>query len=372
MKAKKRVLAMLICAMMVIVTGCGSSDMKVLTPNGDAVIKGDGMSKNTSSAGDAKDNKDNKKDENKETEASSVVNSNLIRVGFAQVGSESGWRLAQTQSMKETFVEANGYQFDFVDCNNDQKTQIDTLAKFISDKVDYIVLDPIVEEGYDGVLKDAKDAGIPVIVVDRNISADESLYACWVGSNFTKEGIDAANWLADYLKKEKRDSEEINIVTILGSDGASATIGRTDGFESEAKKQGKWKMLDKQYGDFTKDGGNAVMKTYLKKYDDIDVVVCQNDDEAFGAIEAIKAAGKTCGPKGDIIMISFDATENGFKAMIDGDIHVDIECNPLEGPFVSELIQKLEKGENVDAIQYMDEGVFPAEEAEETLPNRKY
>ncbi len=371
---KKNILAILLGVMMFLFTGCGSSDMIVLTPQGDAVIKTDGASTGTSSGGSGAA-QDSKKEETKKEETPAGGGSSgggLIHVGFAQVGSESGWRLAQTQSMKETFTEANGYQFDFVDCNNDQKTQLDALAKFISDKVDYIVLDPIVEDGYDDVLKDAQKADIPVIVVDRNISADKSLYTCWVGSDFTKEGTDAANWLADYLKREKRDSEEINIVTILGSNGASATTGRTEGFEKAAKKQKKWKLLDKQSGDFTKDGGNAVMKAFLKKYDDIDVVVCQNDDEAFGAIEAIKEAGKSCGPKGDIIMISFDATKDGFQAMIDGDIHVDVECNPLEGPFVSELIQKLEKGEKVDQVQYMEEGVFPAEEAEKTLPDRKY
>ena len=114
------------------------------------------------------------------------------------------------------------------------------------------------------------------------------------------------------------------------------------------------------------------MKAFLKQHEDIDVVVCQNDDEAFGAIDAIKEAGKTCGPNGDIIMISFDATKNGFQRMIDGEIHVDVECNPLEGPFVAELIQKLEKGEEVESVQYMEEGVYPADEAADVIDDRVY
>lgn len=374
---KRKILAVAAGFMMLAMTGCGNDDMIVLTPNGDAVIRDDGKS-STSASGQ------NKKEETKQTETmtsgeSSTGENNaagssdaLIHVGFAQVGSESGWRLAQTQSMKQTFTEANGYQFDFVDCNNDQKTQLDTLQQFIDNGVEYIVLDPIVEDGYDDVLKKAKEAGIPVIVVDRNINADESLYTCWVGSDFAKEGQDAAKWLIEELKEKGRDTEDINILTILGSNGASATTGRTNGFEEAAKEQPHWKLLDKQSGDFNRDGGNAVMKAYLKQYDDIDVLVCQNDDEAFGAIEAIKDAGKTCGPNGDIIIISFDATKDGFQAMIDGDINVDVECNPLEGPFVSELIQKLHGGESVDKIQYMEEGVFPAEEAEATLPSRAY
>lgn len=161
--------------------------------------------------------------------------------------------------MKETFTEANGYQFDFVDCNNDQQTQLAALDTFIQNQVDYIILDPIIETGYDEVLQKAKDADIPVIVVDRNISAPEGLYTCWVGSDFNKEGKDAAKWLTDYLKKQGRDTEKINIVTIQGTIGASAQIGRTDGFNSLLSTNTNWKMLDEQSGDFTEDGGYAVI-----------------------------------------------------------------------------------------------------------------
>lgn len=363
----KKFFALLMCVMMFALTGCQSNDMIVLTPNGDAIIKDEGTSQNTTSK-----KEETKKETETKNKTEKKTDSNLIHVGFAQVGAESGWRLAQTQSMKETFTEDAGYQFDFVDCNNDPQVQLDTLKQFIDDKVDYIILDPIVEDGYDDVLKEAKNAGIPVIVVDRNISADPSLYTCWVGSDFSKEGQDAANWLNDYLNQNNRGAEELNIVTILGSDGASATIGRTEGFEQVAASHPNWKLLDKQSGDFTEDGGNAVMKAFLKQYPDIDVVVCQNDDEAFGAIDAIHEAGKTCGPNGDIIIISFDATKNAFQRMIDGEIHVDVECNPLEGPFVAELIQKLEKGETVETVQYMEEGVFPAEKAAEVIGNRAY
>lgn len=361
---KKKSLSVLLCVSMFAMTGCQNDEMMVLTPNGDAVIQDDGNSKNTST-----EKKEEKKEEKKSV---SKDNSDLIQVGFAQVGSESGWRLAQTQSMKETFTEENGYHLDFVDCNNDPKTQLDTIVQFVEDGLDYIVLDPIVEDGYDDALKKAKDAGIPVIVVDRNISASKDLYTCWVGSDFTKEGSDAGNWLKDYLDKNNRTSEDIKIVTILGSEGSSATNGRTKGFHDIAKKQSNWKILDEQSGDFTEDGGNAVMKAFLKQHKEIDVVVCQNDDEAFGAIAAIQDAGLTCGPNGDIIVIAFDATKNGFQRMVDGEINVDIECNPLEGPLVSELIQKLEAGEKVDAIQYMEEGVYSAEDAADIIDSRAY
>lgn len=363
---KRKLFAVLSCCLMAFgMTGCGSDETVVLTPNGDVVIHADGSVSNVT-------NVEEKTEEKQESKDSSKDNSDLIQVGFAQVGAESGWRLAQTQSMKETFTEKNGYQLEFVDCNNDHETQKDAISKFVDDKMDYIILDPIVEDGYDDVLKKAKDANIPVIIVDRNISADESLYTCWVGSDFTKEGENAAQWLTDYMKKNNRTSEQINIVTILGSANASATIGRTKGFHEGAKKQSNWKILDEQTGDFTEDGGNAVMKAFLKQHNDIDVVVCQNDDEAFGAIDAIQEAGKTCGPDGDIIIISFDATKNGFERMVNGEINVDIECNPLEGPLVAELIQKLEKGEKVEKTQYVEEGVYPAEEAADIIDSRVY
>lgn len=381
---KKR-LAAILCMSALCLTACGDSDVMVLTPKGDAVIKDDGSSssggKTSASADQASgttasadnDKKEEQKTEEKaDTSSDSGSSGGSLKVGFAQVGAESDWRLAQTASMKETFTAENGYDFTFVDCNNDPDIQKQTIQKFVDDKLDYIVLDPIIEDGYDDVLKKAKDAGIPVIVVDRNISADPSLYSCWVGSDFTKEGEDAGKWLADYLDKNNRGSEDINIVTIQGTTGASAEIGRTEGMDKVAAEHGNWKMLDKQSGDFTEEGGKAVMTAYLKKYDDIDVVVCQNDNEAFGAVEAIEAAGKSCGPKGDMIMISFDATKGGFQYMIDGKIHVDVECNPIEGPFVSELIQKLEKGEKVDSIQYMEEGVFAAEDAASIIDSRAY
>lgn len=363
---KKKILAVLLCVSVLAMTGCQKDGAEVLTPDGDAIIQDDGSFINMIA--------EEKEDEEAKEEANikSAVNTDLIRVGFAQVGSESGWRLAQTQSMKDTFSEENGYQLDFVDCNNDQQTQIDAISQFVEDGLDYIVLDPIVEDGYDDVLQEAKDADIPVIVVDRNISADQELYTCWVGSDFTKEGENAAVWLEEYLETNNRASDVINIVTILGSEGASATIGRTQGFNSAAKKHSNWKILDEQSGDFTEDGGNAVMKAFLKQHKEIDVVICQNDDEAFGAISAIQDAGMSCGPEGDIIVISFDATMNGFQRMVDGEINVDVECNPLEGPLVSELIQKLEAGEQIDAVQYMEEGVYSAEEAADIIDSRAY
>jgi len=283
----------------------------------------------------------------------------LIVVGYAQVGAESDWRTANTKSFKSTFTEENGYKLIFDDAQQKQENQIKAIRSFIQQDVDYIVVAPVVETGWETVLKEAKDAGIPVILSDRQMKvSDDSLYTCWVGGNFVKEGLDSGDWLAAYLKKQGREKEDINIVTLQGTIGASAQVGRTEGFGAKLKEHPNWHMLAMQTGEFTQAKGQEVMESFLKSYPDIDVVVAENDNMAFGAIDAIKAAGKTCGPKGDIIIISFDAVSAAFDAMIKGDLNCAVECNPLHGPRVASIIQKLEKGEKVDKIQYVEEKSF--------------
>lgn len=297
----------------------------------------------------------------------------LIVVGFSQVGAESDWRTANTESMKSTFTKENGYELIFDDAQQKQENQIKAVRNFIQQDVDYIVIAPVTETGWDTVLQEAKEAGIPVIIVDRMIDvSDDSLFTAWVGSNFLQEGYDAVKWLAEYLEKNGREDEQINIVTLQGTIGSSAQIGRTDGFAEKMAAYPNWTMLEKQTGEFTQSKGQEVMESFLKSYDDIDVVVAENDNMAFGAIDAIKAAGKTCGPNGDIIIISFDAVAAAFDAMIEGTMNVSIECNPLHGPRVAEIIKKLEAGQTVDKLQYVEEGVFPAETAAEIKPTRAY
>lgn len=297
----------------------------------------------------------------------------VIVVGYAQVGAESDWRTANTESFKSTFTEENGYKLIFDDAQQKQENQIKAIRSFIQQDVDYIVVAPIVETGWETVLKEAEEAGIPVILSDRLMDvSDESLYICWVGGNFVKEGEDAGKWLAEYLEQQGRADEEINIVTLQGTIGASAQVGRTEGVGNVVALHDNWNMLAMQTGEFTQAKGQEVMESFLKSYDDIDVVIAENDNMAFGAIDAIKAAGKTCGPDGDIIVISFDAVKAAFDAMIAGDLNCTVECNPLHGPRVAEIIQKLEKDEAVEKIQYVDEGVFPADTAEQDAVGRAY
>ena len=360
---KKRFVSVMAAAFMtaaMVLTGCGGSQTTASTGASDS---GETKAETTAEAKDDADTTEAKADDAK----------GEIVVGFSQVGAESDWRTANTESMKSTFTEENGYKLIFDDAQQKQENQLKAVRNFIQQDVDYIVIAPVTETGWDTVLQEAKDAGIPVIIVDRMIDvSDDSLYTAWVGSNFLQEGYDAVSWLDEYLKKNDRDKDEVNIVTLQGTIGSSAQIGRTEGVEEKMKDHSNWKMLERQTGEFTQARGQEVMESFLKTYDKIDVVIAENDNMAFGAIDAIKAAGKTCGPDGDIIIISFDAVSAAFDSMIAGDMNVSIECNPLHGPRVAEIIQKLEKDESVDKIAYVKEGVFPADTAEEEKPKRAY
>lgn len=319
MKLGKKVLSIVLCMMLSVVTlaGCG------------------GGSKTTS--GDAKDKK-------------------LITVGFSQVGAESDWRTANSESMKSTFSEANGYELIFDDAQQKQENQITAIRNFIQQEVDYIVLAPVTESGWDAVLQEAKDAKIPVIIVDRMVKvSDDSLYTAWVGSNFELEGQKACAWLKAY--QDAKGLKEINVVDIQGTIGASAQIGRTKGLEDAVKANG-WNLLASQTGEFTQAKGQEVMESLLKRYDNINVVYCENDNEAFGAIDAIEAAGKKVGPDGDILVMSFDSTKAGLTDTLSGKIICNTECNPLHGPRVEQIIKKLQNNETVSKQQFVDEEIF--------------
>lgn len=302
------------------------------------------------------------------------IDSNAIVVGLSQVGSESDWRIANTESIKRTFTEENGYFLIFDDAQQKQENQLKAMRNFILQDVEYIILDPIVETGWDAVLEEAKAAKIPVIIMDRKVQVqDESLYTCWVGSNFEEQGRKAGEWLAQYLTERGRKNNTIHMVTLQGNLGSTAQIGRTEGFTQILEQHENWNMLERRDGDFTQTKGEEVMADFLKIYSDIDVVISENDNMTFGAIEAIEEAGKTCGPEGEIVIISFDAASAALEAMKNGKINVDFECNPELGPMVSEVIQKLEQGEAVEKYQYVEETYFdPTMDLETLIPKRTY
>lgn len=292
----------------------------------------------------------------------------LIKVGFVQVGHESDWRIAATKSCKEVFSEENGFELYFVDADNDPKVQVEAVRNFIKEQVDYIVIDPILTTGWTAVLKEAYHAHIPVIILDRTIDCEERYYTAWFGSDFVREGEWAGQWLQNYLNRQGRGAETIHIVTINGTQGASAQLGRTEGFSRYLEKNSNWRLLAQECGDFTESGGREVMERYLETYPDIDVVICQNDNEAFGACAAMEEAGISYGidgdgTDGDVIVLSFDATRAGLQAVLDGKIHADFECNPLSPPYAAEAIRKLEAGEKLTKKNYyLPEDCFTADD----------
>ena len=288
-----------------------------------------------------------------------------ITVGFSQVGAESDWRTANTESMKSTFSEENGYELIFDDAQQKQENQLTAISNFIQQVVDYILLAPVTETGWDTVLQEAKDADIPVIIVDRMVDvSDDSLYTTWIGTDSLLEGRKAAEWLNAYTTAKGIDAKDVNIVDIQGTIGSTAQIGRSKGLEEGVDNYG-WNLLAQQSGEFTQAKGQEVMESMLKQYDNINVVYCENDNEAFGAIDAIEAAGKTVGSdiaNGEIMVISFDTTNAGLTDTLAGKITCDVECNPLHGPRAEELIKALEAGEEVEKLNYVDEEIFATDD----------
>lgn len=295
----------------------------------------------------------------------------VILVGFSQLGAESDWRSANTISMKEAFSEDARYRLLFEDGQQKQSNQITAIRRFIQQEVDYIVLAPVTEEGWDTVLQEAKDAGIPVILVDRMISVeDESLYCCYVGSDFALEGMKLTEWLNQFTINKNIAPEDINIVNIQGSLGSSAQIGRTESLREAVDKYG-WNLLSEENGDFTETKAKEVMASLLQQYDNINVVYCENDNEAFGAITAIEAAGRTVGSNiknGDIMVIAFDGvSKKAVEYVTEGKITCIAECNPLHGPRVHSLITTLNVGGTPQKISYVYEGIITADRTVENI-----
>ncbi len=290
----------------------------------------------------------------------------VITVGFAQTGSESGWRSANTESMKAAFSSENGFELIFNAADNDPAAQIQAVRSFINQGVDAIVIAPIVEDGWDDVLQEAKDAGIPVILEDRTVSASEDLYASWVGLDFKLEGQKAGEWAA-----EQFGDTPTKMVVLEGTTGSAPANDRAEGFDA-AIEGTQIEKIDSQTGDFTRDGGKTVMEGFIQKYgvDGIDLVYAHNDDMGLGAIEAIEAAGAV--PGEDIKIITIDAVRDGMQALVDGKINYIVECNPLLGEKAAELVKAVLAGETVEKRTIVEDQAFDQAAAEAALPNRTY
>lgn len=284
-----------------------------------------------------------------------------VTIGFAQVGEESDWRRANSDSIRDTFTAVKGYNLLFEDAQNDPDTQVSAVSRFIQQGVDYIVLEPIVETGWDKVLQDVKNEGIPVIVADRQLTLeDDSLYTAWVGSDPEMEGRKVCAWMHAFAVKNNIDESQFRIGVIQGTIGSSPQIGREKALREAAADYG-WSIVGSEKGEFTQAKGREALDALLDKYPDMNIVYCDNDNEAYGVVEALQAAGKTIGTDiehGEIMIVAFDAAKKALKAVQDGLIACDGECNPLLGPKIEKIIRALEEGKTVSKIQYVDEGVY--------------
>jgi galactofuranose transport system substrate-binding protein len=282
---------------------------------------------------------------------------------FPQLGAESDWRTADTASFKDE-AEKDGFKEVFSDAQQKQENQISAIRACIQQGVSVIALPPVVEDGFDAVLTEAKNAGIPVIIVDRSVSSDPSLYAAHIGSNMDLEGQRAA---AEFNKLLPNGG---SVLELSGTTGSGAAVARAKGFRE--KLNSNIKILDSQTGNFTRAEAIPVMQAFLQKYKsgtDFQGIFIHNDDMGLGAIEALKAAGVK---PGDLKIVSVDGTRGGFQAMIDGWFQADVECNPLLGPQVADMALKLMNGQTIDREVLTNETVYYPDKAAELLPTRKY
>jgi ABC-type sugar transport system substrate-binding protein len=282
---------------------------------------------------------------------------------YPQLGAESDWRTANSASIKQT-ADDLGFTLIFSDAQQKQENQISAMRACIQQGVDVIALPPVVEDGWDAVLTEAKNAGIPVIIVDRSVSADQSLYAAHIGSDMHLEGERAAE------EFNNKFPEGAQILELSGTTGSGAAVGRAEGFRSVLDDN--IEILDSQTGNFTRAEALPVMQAFLQKYEpgtDFQGIFIHNDDMGIGAIEALKAAGVE---PGDLFIVSVDGTRGGFQAMIDGWFQADVECNPLLGPQVAEMALALANGETIDREVLTNETVYYPDRAAELLPSRQY
>jgi simple sugar transport system substrate-binding protein/ribose transport system substrate-binding protein len=290
-----------------------------------------------------------------------------ITMGFSQVGAESGWRTANTKSIQESAATA-GIDLKFSDAQGKQENQIKAIRSFIAQRVDVIAFSPVVESGWDTVLKEAKDANIPVILTDRSVdSQDKTLYKTFIGSDFVLEGKKAGEWL---VKEYEGKTEPVNIVELQGSPGAAPANDRKAGFADVIKADPKFKVIASQTGQFTRTDGKEVMEAFLKAHPDIDVLYAHNDDMGLGAIEAIEAAGKK--PGKDIQIITIDAVKDGMTALAEGKINYIVECNPLLGPQLMDLAKKVVAKQEVPQRVLTEETAFDQAAAKAALASRQY
>ncbi len=292
-----------------------------------------------------------------------------ITVGFAQLGAESMWRTANTDSIKGE-AEKRGIKLIFSDAQQKQENQIRAVRSFIAQGVDVIGLPPVVESGWEPVLREAEEAGIPVILTDRRVdTSDDTLYASFLGSNFITEGENAGNWLVRELGCDVSGQ----VFELVGTVGAAPAIDRKKGFENVIAKYPDLKIVKSQSGDFTRAKGKEVMEAFIKSPEWANakrkIIYGHNDDMVLGAIQALEEAG--IDPGKECILIGVDAIADAFEAIAQGKMHCTVECNPLLGPQFYDMVEALVAGKEIPKTVYSIEGTYDYYNAEALLPWRK-
>ena len=297
----------------------------------------------------------------------------LITVGFSQVGAESDWRVANTESMREALSEENGFELLFDNARQKQENQFKAIRTFIQQDVDYIVLAPVTESGWESVLEEARAANIPVIIVDRQVEvSDASLYTSWVGSDFRRTADEAVSWLAEALDEREEPDADVQILHLQGTPGSTAQLQRSAALEAGAAKHGNWTISAQLNGDFTQAKAYEETLSYLQKSPAPDVVYCENDNMCFGVMQAMDELNIAYG-SGGVTLISFDAVRRALSYCKDGKIDLCAECNPLHGPRVRAIIEQLERGETPEKRSYVSEALFTAGQiTDELLAERIY
>ena len=296
----------------------------------------------------------------------------LFVIGFSQVGAESDWRLANTRSMQETFTNERGYELLMENAMQQQDNQFAAVRRFILEDVDLIVIAPTTEEGWDILLEEVHEAGIPVIIMDRSVAVwNRDLYLTNIGSNFLEQGEEAISWIETNLPVA--EGEPLKVLHLKGTDGSTAQLMRTRALEEADQRHEDWTIVQQLNGDFTEAKGYEVMTNYLKHSQDFDVIYSENDNMTFGAMRALDEAGITYGENGKVKIVTFDATKRALQLCLEGKINLCVECNPLHGPLVEELIQKYRNGEQIQETVYISESVFTKENlTQEFIDQRTY
>lgn len=286
-------------------------------------------------------------------------------VGFSQIGADNPWRTAETESIKSEAAR-RGIELKFSDAQGQQEAQISAMRSFIAQGVSAIILAPKVETGWDAILKEARDANIPVVLVDRGVAvSDETLFTTLIASDFVAEGRMAGEWLA------RKTGGKAGIIQLEGTTGSAPANDRRKGFEAAIAAHPGMKILASQTGDFKRSDGKNVMEALLKAHGDaITAVYAHNDDMAIGAIQALEAAGRA--PGKDVTVVSIDGMGFAFEAIRDGKLNCTVECNPLLGPMAFDAVAKALKGETLPKNLVQEDRLFDETNAAAELPNRKY